>query len=362
MNNALFAIPGLMVPAAPNFHSQLTAPEDGSLCICVHCGRSGENVNYAVRIPGTRGGVIKDPSYNYGPMSLVKESYVRERTDKMPQFLTISEILPPDALVPRCVVNGCPIRITERPGLCNPLYWILRLPVGTLPPGDTTVEVVVNGRHHAYVVQRPAFGIHSRCDVTPRLQEAQHQHGEKFDVAIQELTPRDIVLRLANLCEDPVVLQDAAYRANLIFNGVSMELALSVQGDAVHIHIPALPAGKGIWKCEYRIFDDWLQLSSGDLVVIPVTPCERQIVEVPSSGGEFTVKLSPCDLSIYEGAEFDATILVNGTQSPCTSVLSPEGTLTLSVPATTSGTGLWSVRYKLFDEWLDLSAGTIRIV
>lgn len=272
MNNAIYAIPGLMPPTAPNFRSKLVAPENGTLCICVHCGEDGDDVHYAVATSGGKRGVIKDPSYNYGPAPTIVQARILAYQDKMPQFLTISEVLPPHAIVPKLKVKGCPIPLTERPDLERPLYWVLTLPPNALPPGDTVIEVIVNGRLRRYVVQRPRFAIHSCRDITPRFKGYQHQEGEDFDVAIKEGEEKNIVIRMKDVIERPELLEGATYRASCQFGNTTTELQVVADNDVVTITIPAMGPGVGTWKSEFELYGEWINLAAGDLIIVPTQP------------------------------------------------------------------------------------------
>lgn len=167
MSNALFAIPGLMTPHAPNFQSQLIAPENGSIVLLLHSGKEGDVVNYCINVGQgyRRHGVIKDPGYHYVNGMDGREQDIM-RSHRGPQFQYVTRILPDDTLIPKVNAHGCPIPITELNKDINPVYYILRLPATGLPIGDTQVEVVVNGRLRTYIVHRPDFGVHSRRDIS----------------------------------------------------------------------------------------------------------------------------------------------------------------------------------------------------
>lgn len=178
MNNVVFAIPGLMPPKAPNWHSELIAPEDGSLCLLLHAGAIDDTVTYAIDIRGIRPGVIKDPDYEYVGGRDDRESQIPHQAllptldrSSWPDFLRTSSELPTSILIPRKVYCGCPIPIDELPELQDletVWYYILELPIRSLPMGDTVVEVCINGKMRKYTVQRPAFKIHSKSALTYR--------------------------------------------------------------------------------------------------------------------------------------------------------------------------------------------------
>lgn len=176
MNNVIFPIPGLMPPKAPNWMSKLISPEDGSLCLLLHAGAIEDNVTYAIDVRGWRPGVIKDPDYDYAgghdfsmrelPLQALVKTLDRS---KWPDFLRISSELPENILIPRKVYCGCPVPINELPCLDDletVWYWILELPERALPMGDTVVEACVNGKVCKYVVQRPAYRVHSKSALT----------------------------------------------------------------------------------------------------------------------------------------------------------------------------------------------------
>lgn len=187
MNDAQFAIPGLMPPKAPNWMSELNAPEDGSLCMLIHAGVVSDEVNYAVHVFGEHPGVIKDPSYEFAGqgdntvVQLPHQAITKDmNTDTWPSFVTMDTTLPTEALIPRQTYCGCPIPINELPWLRDLesiWYWVLRLPVRALPVGDSKIEVCVNGKVRSYVVHRPAFAIHRKDNITPeyKLYKAQYE-------------------------------------------------------------------------------------------------------------------------------------------------------------------------------------------
>lgn len=187
MNDAQFAIPGLMPPKAPNWMSELKAPEDGSLCLLIHAGNVSDEVNYTVHVFGNKPGVIKDPSYEFAGerdntvVQLPRQAIDKNmNTESWPSFVTMDTKLPEDALIPRRTYCGCPIPINELPWLKDletVWYWILRLPIRSLPVGDSKVEVCINGHVKAYVVHRPPFDIHRKDNLTPEysLYKAQYE-------------------------------------------------------------------------------------------------------------------------------------------------------------------------------------------
>ena len=172
-NHAIFAIPGLMPPKAATWRSQLIAPEDGSLRLLVHIGKEDDTVNYTLDIPGWRSGIIKDPGYKFENRD-IEDLGVAAPTDSAkenwPQFLKTSTELPENVLIPKVIIRGCPIELTElwdeEEGELT--YFYLDCPARTLPAGDTEVQVVVNGKLRKHIVHRPDFNIHHRRGITSR--------------------------------------------------------------------------------------------------------------------------------------------------------------------------------------------------
>lgn len=181
MNNVVFAIPGLMPPKAPNWMSKLIAPEDGSLCMLLHAGKIEDVVTYALDIRGVRPGVIKDPDYNYVGGTDAHEHQLPHQAlmpmldrSSWPDFLRAASELPSEIIIPRKVYCGCPIPIDELPELQDletVWYYILELPVRSLPVGDTTVEVTINGKVRNYTVQRQHSIIHDKSRLTYRYSD-----------------------------------------------------------------------------------------------------------------------------------------------------------------------------------------------
>lgn len=176
MNNAVYAIPGLMPPKAVNWMTALNAPEDGSLLFLAHAGDIQDNVTYSINLRGHRPGTIKDPEYEFAgswdntTTQLPEGMFAAEMdVSEWPNFLRTSTTLPEGILIPRKVCCGCPIPINELPHLEDietVWYWVLELPKRALPVGDTTIEVCINGKVRTYVVHRPHFAIHRKDNRT----------------------------------------------------------------------------------------------------------------------------------------------------------------------------------------------------
>lgn len=165
MQDAVYALPGFMPPSAPNWKTQLFTQENGSIKLCVHCGVEGDKVYYSLDIPGWNFGFIKDPKY------FEDNDYPEKFLDKIKsysQYLSETDTLDGDTVIPKVVINDWPIPITERKDIENKKYWILDLPAYTLPVGDTEIQVIINGRKRTYVVHRPEFSIHRLPDMTDK--------------------------------------------------------------------------------------------------------------------------------------------------------------------------------------------------
>lgn len=267
-NYARFAIPGLMPPTSPHWDTVLIAPENGSLRMMVHCGRSDDQVSYALYVPGRKRGVIKDPGYDwvgYGasPCELRKIS-------RYPELMTTSTYEPDNTLIPKIIFNGCAIPIDERPDLEDEekVYWTLDLPQRTLPVGDTEVQVSINGKVRKYIVQRPRFDIHSFIDRTPQHEHVSKQPGENLDLAFLPNKENEVKFDLTDCGIELMILEQATFRAILYFDWEEKELEASREEEILTVNFPALKPGLGLWRVEYSLFEgDWLPLSAGDIVV-----------------------------------------------------------------------------------------------
>lgn len=173
MNNCVYAIPGLMPPTAPNWNSAIVTPEDGSLLLCVHVGLPEDKINWAINILGKRHGTVKDPSYAYTewnntPVETPERSVpVAGEHGEWRQFMKTATQLPEDCIMPAVVCNGVSRSIYELyTGEESPTYWYLEMPIRSLPVGDSKVEVCINGVMRTYIVQRPAFTVHSKRNLS----------------------------------------------------------------------------------------------------------------------------------------------------------------------------------------------------
>lgn len=173
MNDCVYAIPGLMPPTAPKWNSVINTPEDGSLLLCIHVGKPTDNVTWAVDILGRRHGVVKDPAYAYTewnntPVETPEKSVpVNGEHDTWRQFMIVSNELPGDCIMPAVSCNGVSKYIDELYyGDVAPTYWYLDMPIRSLPVGDSKVEVCINGVVRTYVVQRPAYAVHSKHNLS----------------------------------------------------------------------------------------------------------------------------------------------------------------------------------------------------
>ena len=161
MNNAVYALPGFMPPAAPKWKSELRTKEDGSIKLLIHCSnKQDDTVYYSIDVPGFHFGIIPDPKY-FSDNDYPAE--IQERVDKFDQYLERGVIeLPEDVEIPVRVFNGTPVRINELPDQDQQMYyWILTVPAYILPVGLLDVSVSVNGTVLSYIVQRPEFSIHA---------------------------------------------------------------------------------------------------------------------------------------------------------------------------------------------------------
>lgn len=165
MNDVVYAIPGLMPPPANNWCRHITASEDGSIKLCVHCGAESDKVYYALDLPGWDFGFIKDPQYF---IDKGYPEYMLQKVSEYRNYLTKEHELPTGVVIPKITINGWPIPITERKDIEDKYYWILNLPKFVLPPGDTIVSVSTDARVRRYVVTRPDFSIHKKPDITPK--------------------------------------------------------------------------------------------------------------------------------------------------------------------------------------------------
>lgn len=225
-NYAIFAIPGLMPPKAAHWRRNLIAPEDGSLRMLVYCGIAADTVNYTITIPGWRRGIIKDPTYKFENHDLEDWGEVvpcPKQVEKWPNFLQTATELPKNILIPRVMIHGCPILLTELCEDCvkyrkehegmNPepggpyndqgiegpstgldpepetpdppapyyqlVYYYLDCPPRTLHVGDNVIEVVANGHLRKFIVQRPEFNIHRRGGITMRYRRFKPEEEEE---------------------------------------------------------------------------------------------------------------------------------------------------------------------------------------
>lgn len=287
MNNVVFAIPGLMPPKAPNWHSELIAPEDGSLCLLLHAGAIADTVTYAIDIRGIRPGVIKDPDYEYVGGRDDRESQIPHQAllptldrSSWPDFLRTSSELPASILIPRKVYCGCPIPIDELPELQDletVWYYILELPIRSLPMGDTVVEACINGKMRKYTVQRPAFKIHSKSALTYRY-SVYTPALEGHEVVVEYYSSKNsgsvfnLEFELAGIrkaiadCPNTGALE---FKLTLTYGGDSMQYTSGfvlgeTYGAITKSNLPVTPYYD--WKLEYRVAERdnaWLPAAEG---------------------------------------------------------------------------------------------------
>lgn len=281
MNDAIYAIPGLMPPTAPNWRSKLKAPEDGSLLMLLHAGDIADEVSYAVHVRGACPGVIKDPDYKYAgkvdstcrqlPAQALTEA---KDVDGWPDFMTVTSTLPDNIIIPRRVCCNCPIPISQLPELQDidtVWYWVLALPERALPVGDTKIEVSVNGRVHAYIVQRPAFDIHRPDSITVRYKAYAPVYATAEDHVTANVSAtkagmvtadlQGLLAKYPELPLDQLVFSITFVEGNreIIQQGTQNGTSVIFNIDPLHM------SGAVSWRIEYRREDRqdaWLPLAS----------------------------------------------------------------------------------------------------
>lgn len=293
MNDAVFAIPGLMPPKAPKWSSIIHTPEDGSLVMLIHAGKATDKVSYAVKVRGVRPGTIKDPEYLYvgghdaTQRELPHQATIPPKEDRSnwPDFLSSTTTLPSDIIIPKRVRCGCPIPLNELPHLQDideVWYWILTLPPRALPMGDSEVEACVNGKVRSYIIQRPAFAVHRRDGITERYSDykapTSPQDEELVQIDISSTKGGYIRVSGAALKDRKAVAYNPdtfEYRLILTQNHSSVELSASYdqETDTISADIPAEYVQIGIVKIilQYNIFGSpvgWLPLTDGDYAIV----------------------------------------------------------------------------------------------
>lgn len=285
MNHVIFAIPGLMPPRAANWRRQLIAPEDGSLYMLIHCGYATDIVNYSLVLPGWHHGVIKDPGYNFlwpdwealcshhhHAHNHHHKHHIHWYDDPCfwKQFLTVSDQLPDDVMIPRRKVHGCPIPITELTDAEPPelRYFILKLPPRALPVGDTTLDVTVNGRVLHYIIQRPAFSIHSHRGTGYIQLLDKHRKNENtliYNVLVTQNKESKIYLPDYN----NFIHRNKNLRVKGILQGEEIELTIERGNNRLVINVPAIEQlGSGYWRAEVEEKEDeWRVFAGGEIVV-----------------------------------------------------------------------------------------------
>lgn len=275
--DARYAVPGLMPPNDTNNQMRIVLPEDGSIYMCVHCGRSTDKVTYAIEVWGPKGrrGVVKDPSYNFGLSELSPRFSMYE--SRWPQFMVMSTFLPDDCQVLDKVVRGdWTVPVTERPCLeeGEKVYWVLDVPRGIIPYGQSVLELCINGRVVRRVLNRPTYAIHNHSDgMMRKLRPLQDQRGEGMDVAFLPEEGGTIRLNphLDGVLGAFALPDDTEYRAFASFgkgDPIELECSYNTGTRFLHVKVPAgLEPGKGVWKCEYKVWDEWNTLECGDVVI-----------------------------------------------------------------------------------------------
>lgn len=172
MSRAIYAIPGLMPPSCPYYDTRVTLPESGKVKLCVYCGKEDDTVHYCLQPHGFRGGFIKDPSYPFPDTPWGKE--MAKGKERWPQYMHIDSELPGDAQVLKVIKHDkWAVPVTERKDVDEKVYWILEVPADILPPGDTILELSVNGNVRQYTLQRPEFGAYKLPNISERYTPTQ---------------------------------------------------------------------------------------------------------------------------------------------------------------------------------------------
>ena len=272
MNYVQFAIPGLMPPTAPKYHMSIDVPEDGSLKLCIHCGKYTDDVHFVLDLWGYNGGLIKDPSYNYGPLETSKK-FLRYKK-LWAQFMYTSDVLPEGFQVLNKLVCGdVPVPITETPYLedSEKSYWLLELPAFTLPPGQTELQIIVNNKLERKILNRRASYAMVPNDIMRRFVKYQHQKDETSDVMLRGDGTETIEIPLAiEGSEPPAALPECitTFRASCLLRGKKYDMPCAREGDMLIVSVPEMPAGKGVWRVEYNGWDQWSMLTLGDIVIV----------------------------------------------------------------------------------------------
>lgn len=286
MNNAVYAIPGLMPPYAVNWRLQLFGPEDGSLYMLLHCGRNTDDVHYAIDFHQWRRGVLKDPTYKD----------LRKFEKKLPQFLVKSTVLPKRIIIPSIVRAGCVVPITDRCDIPEKdrRYWYIELPPNTLPVGDTVIEVSINGYVHEYIVQRQPFSMHKHRFPARKYKKYVNQPGETYDYAFGHLTGGTFTIDITHAkTESGEYVKDlnARFETTVRIGTDERIVGTSQNGNILTVTIPSgMAIGHGVWTTQYRNFG-WNDLACGDLIILeedpePEDPEEDEEEKDPDLGDE----------------------------------------------------------------------------
>lgn len=275
--NAMYVVPGLMPPNDTNNQMRVILPEDGSMFACVHCGPVTDEVHYAIDVwgPCLRSGVVKDPSYDFGAAVFCR--WFMKNKDKWPQFMIKSDVLPEGCRVLNKVVRGdWTVPVTEKPCMedGDKRYWILELPPGSIPYGQSVLELVINGRKVEHVLNRPQFSIHNRGrNAQRRMWPYSHQKGETLDFMFDAAKGGDMAVGLrfkGRACMLPVP-DEAEFRANMGYGDKKVQLDCAVGDDGMlHIAVPPSDPVRSIWRAEFNVFGEWHTLACGDVTLVHV--------------------------------------------------------------------------------------------
>lgn len=274
--DARFAVPGLMPVEPVKDMCRVEANADGSLFLCVHCGRRTDTVHYAVDVGGPVGrrGVLKDPSYDFNGLELYPSFDFKKKG--WAQFMVLCDSLPEGCGVLNVPVHGTrAVPVTEVP--CIPekdrVYWVLCLPAEILPYGQSMLELCINGKVYKHAVTRPAFSIYSKDYwLMKKTRIYRNQRGETLDVAFCRNTGGKIYVSLAyeGFSGEYYLPDDAEYRAFAVVNGndVPLECTVDIKEHELVVTVPdGLAEGKWTWRSEYMTWGNWSGLVCGDLFI-----------------------------------------------------------------------------------------------
>lgn len=272
--DARFAVPGLMPVEPVKALCRIEADVDGSLFLCVHCGRATDDVHYAVDVwgPHRRRGVIKDPSYKRRP-----GAHVPREMREWAQFMTVCDRLPEGCDVLNVEIHGTmAVPVTDVP--CIPegerRYWVLCLPAEILPYGQSMLELTINGRVYRHAVTRKPFAAYAHgLGMMHRLRMFRRQDGETMDFAFERGSGEiRVPLSYKTFKGTAHLPLDAEYRAVAKTDGGDVDMQCHVDATALELVVSVpkdMPVGAWTWRSEYKAWEQWEMLVCGDLTVVP---------------------------------------------------------------------------------------------